>query len=249
VRLKFFLQTLVLSAVSSHGFAMPSPIAEALKGEPVVLSVREILSMPGANRLSVAQPRKVLLLQPLDEIAFDQKETLSMRWTALTLRSQLEPSEKVLRRALNAPEWFMRNAALVAYEQAYPKKINQIAIESLKDKALVVRSAAIEVLSRQLDAKSREALWQELDQPRNFRKQSSLWTRPQILKALATAPKANEAQQFVGFLNDKDKLVYPSAVVALEKIHAKILGKTADSDEKKKKLWLSWVTQENQKRF
>lgn len=211
--------------------------------EPIALSVDEILSMPAANRVEVAKLRKNQLIPPLDKIAFSDKTDFQTRWSALVLLAQIQgpAAEKTLEKALNHKEWFLRNAALLTYPQVLPKKAAGVAVRMLEDKALVIRSAAIEILEANLEADKREVLWTELDHPRNFRKKQSLWIRPQILAALSKEPTTRELPLFLNHLRDTDTKLHPHAIQALERMTRQSLGKSDTKLADKRELWLKWA--------
>lgn len=211
--------------------------------EPVSLNVEEVLSMPAGNRLEVAKLRKNELIAPLNKIAFSDQADFQVRWSALVLLAQLQGplAELTLERALEHKEWFLRNAALLTYPSLFPKKAAKVALKMLQDKALVIRSAAIEVLEARLDTEIREALWTELDHPRNFRKKQSLWIRPQILQVLAKDPGRREALLFLNHLRDKDLKLHPFAIQGLERITGQTLGRTDLALSEKRELWLKWA--------
>lgn len=199
--------------------------------------------MPAANRLEVAKLRKTQLIAPLDKIAFSDRADFQTRWSALVLLAQIQgpAAEKTLDKALNHKEWFLRNAALLTYPTVLPKKAGAVALKMLEDKALVIRSAAIEVLESRLDGEVREALWTELDHPRNFRKKQSLWIRPQILQALSKEPSSRELPLFLNHLRDIDAKLHSFAIQALEKITRQSLGKPSMTMGEQRDLWLKWA--------
>ncbi len=224
-----------------------SPVQAAIDAsrytENVKLSVTDILTLPGENRMAVALSRKDEILKPLEDMIFNHSADFGLRWKAVMLLGQLQKGKasKVLDRALKSSEWFIRNAALLAYSEAAPDKANSIAISLLTDKALVVRSAAIDVLERNLEGETRDALWSELDQPRNFRKKQSLWIRPQILRALSQAPEARELPLFISHLRDNDERMHAPAIRGLERITNEIKGQSGIPLGEKRTIWLKWA--------
>lgn len=230
----------VLFLFLPHTFAAIDP---GQYPEKVKLSVADVLSLPGENRLAVALGRKAELSQPLEELIFNRNAEFGLRWKAIMLYADLEKVKamRVLDKALQSKEWFLRNAALIAYANAAPEKANSIALKMLEDKALVIRSAAIDVLERNMDPEIREALWNEIDQAHNFRKKQSLWIRPQILKALAKAPEARELPLFVSYLRGDDLRMHSHSVRALEKITKEVRGKSVDTVAEKRGQWLKWA--------
>lgn len=209
----------------------------------ITIDVREVLSMPGENRLAVAEARRDLLIPELEKFAFDAQADFGERWKAVVLVAQLRGPESrtFLKRTQQAPEWFMRNAGLIAYQNVLPREASQVAKALMADKALVVRSAAIAVLENHLDSEIRELFWSEIDQPRNFRKTQSLWTRPQMLEILAKEPKDREAPLFIGYLREADPRMHVHAVMGLEKLTRQTLGKSSSPLTEKRDLWLKWA--------
>lgn len=234
------VSTVVSVVVSSEGFAAIRP---ADHPTPVQLGVAEILAMPTENRLAVAQARKELLLKDLEAWAFNRKKDFGDRWKAVVLYAQLSgaAAKNFLDRAIKAEEWFMRNAGLVAYQEVLPQLAPQAARKLLGDKALVVRSAAIQVLENHMDSEVRELLWEEIDQPRNFRKKQGLWTRSQILQILAREPKDRELELFSGYLRESDPRMQAPAMQGLEKLTRQTLGHGNAPLAQRRELWLKWV--------
>lgn len=227
-------------------FCFASPVQANLPpetAEPLKISVDEILSLPGGNRLLVAASRAKDLLPELEKIAFSKERDYNERWKAVVLYTQLAGPEAhlLLSKSLKSSEWFMRNAALVAYQEVLPGRAANVARELLTDKALVVRSAAIQVLEMHMSSEVRELLWAEIDQPRNFRKKQSLWTRPQILEILAKNPNDRELPLYVASLREKDERMHAPAIVALEQITQKKLAPHLKDLVAKRELWLKWV--------
>jgi len=209
----------------------------------IKLNIDELLSLPAENRREIAKSRGQEILPQLEAKAFAKDEDYGTRWKALILSAQIQgpKAEKTLKKAVNAPEWYMRNAALLAYQDVLPQSSRFVARNLLADKALVVRSAAVNVLAQKTSAEERELLWEEMTSKRNFRKKQSLFIRGQILTALAQAPVERELPLFVGCLKENDTSLHSPAILALEKITAKSLGKKNDSIDKKRELWLKWA--------
>jgi hypothetical protein len=209
-----------------------------------LISAEELISIPAANRMQLASTLKnTNISQQLWQMAFDPKKDMGTRWKSLTLAAQInrENAGPALDKAIKSDEWFMRNAALVAYKEVFPDQSQAIAEKLLKDKALVVRSAAVDVLPTKLSDGLREKLWTELYQDYNFRKKQSLFVRGMILQKLAAEPRSQEKVLFVKALQEQDSRLHSPAIVALEKISQKILGDQKTKFEKKRALWLNWA--------
>lgn len=145
---------------------------------------------------------------------------MSVRWKALLAAAETADGDdfnKLLTFSKDK-DWYMRNALLVALEKIESDIVFDKAKELLSDKALVVRSAAVEVLSKSKDTEIRRLFSKEMSKKYNFNGKSSLWIRPQMMKYLAEQPEQDELTYFVQFLNDKDSRVSQYSIQALEKL-------------------------------
>lgn len=218
-----------------------SAIPQKINSSPSLAS--EILSMPEANRKQIAIQQSEALYPELIQISKASDQPMPMRWKALTLAAYLGRDKALpeLEAALKSPEWFMRNAALVAMQTYHPAKAPKAAEALIKDKALVVRSAAVEVLGTVKNRKTRDLLWEEMDAGYNFRKKQGLWIRSQILSKLSESPEAKESSLFIQALKDKDSRMHRPAIAALEKLTSTQLGKPKTKMAEKRELWLQWA--------
>lgn len=223
--------------------ALPPKVKLSDDPGPLEMSVAELLSLPSGNRLEVARARKEHFLKDLEVVAFDSKKDFADRWKAVVLYAQLAggSAKSFLNRALKADEWFMRNAGILVYQEVLPQQAAVAARTLLTDKALVVRSAAIQVLENHVDPEVRELFWDEIDQPRNFRKKQGLWTRPQILNILARDPHPRELPLFMAYLREADPRMHEPAMTGLERITRQTLGKSDLQLQQKRELWLKWA--------
>jgi HEAT repeat protein len=237
--MKLSLKTSLVVMATFIATLSHAAIDPKLKLEPSSL---EILSLPEKNREAVVFKAKnqESLANEMMTLAFDAKQTMPVRWKALTLGSLLKgtKAKAELDKALKDEAWFMRNAALVAYERIFPLEAGPAAKTLLKDKALVVRSAAVRTLSGRLNSETRETLWNELDQSYNFKNKQSLWIRGQILDALSQSPDSRELPIFARTLRDKDSRLHFYSITALEKISRKKLGTARSTLAEKRELWL-----------
>jgi len=165
------------------------------------------------------------------KMAASNQQGMKVRWKALILAAKLDPSGSVQDVATFAKheDWFMRNAALMALQETSPYEAQAVAKQLLKDKALVVRSAAVDVLTHSTAKESRDILWKELNQKYNFKGQQSLWIRPQIINHLVKSPRADELKYFSEALFDKDQQVSRSAMTAMENLTRQNFGRSPAS--------------------
>lgn len=203
------------------------------------VTVEELLSLPEANRKLIANMQSKDFYKKVVDVAFDDQKPMSVRWKALMLASDLgkKSSLEDLVKASKSGDWFMRNASLVALKEQDSELSYQVAKKLIQDKALVVRSAAVDIISSSASPESRGILWEELNKKYNFKSNSSLWIRGQIIESLALKPESYEKNQFVKLLSEKDTRVQQQAVVALEKITGRVLGDKATTLSKKIALW------------
>jgi hypothetical protein len=88
-----------------------------------------------------------MLLQ-LKQRAFDREQALSIRWKALVLAAKIGGSSMSaeVRESSRSSEWYMRSASLTAAAQISVTEALSLARKLVNDKALVVRSAAVDIL-------------------------------------------------------------------------------------------------------
>lgn len=204
----------------------------------------EILTMPEKNRFAVAEKKADELFPVLITLSQSEKKSMQTRWKALTLAAHLKKGQAMpeLEKALKSKEWFMRNAGLVAIQSFNAPKAMKAAKDLLKDKALVVRSAAVEVIGSQkeLGPETRDLLWEEMNASYNFRQKQGLWVREQILEKLAQSPEKKEMPLFLKALREEPKM-HASAIVAMEKLADTKLGKANSTTDQKRQLWIQWA--------
>jgi len=154
----------------------------------------------------------------LNQVAFDRRHSLLERWRAITTMGRLDPLlfRPQLDRALASPEWFMRNAALIALKNDERSRAVAWSQRMLEDKALVVRTQAVRNL---IELNAREAepiLWEQISHRRNFRGSESLWIRTHIAEALARFAVQGRTKKFQRLLLDRDERLHTWAIIGLE---------------------------------
>jgi HEAT repeat protein len=151
----------------------------------------------------------------------DPKESINLRWKSLIVLCKKISNDcvKDINSTLSSGDWFMRSAALEAAKVISVHEAKRVARKLLDDKALVVRSAALDALAQNLSLEDRHLVWTTLTDSKNLRKGKSLWIRGQALEVLARSPQKNEAKQFSKILNDKDDSLHPMARNAINLIH------------------------------
>jgi HEAT repeat protein len=157
-----------------------------------------------------------------DHIARAKNQSLAMsqRWDALIKAAEAADGvqmKQVLEFA-KSKDWYMRNALLVALDKMGTDLVYDNAKLLLSDKALVVRSAAVDILNRLENQEVRGLLAKELNRSYNFVGKKSLWIRAQIMKGLVKRPYQSEREYFAKLLFDKDPEISGLSISALEKI-------------------------------
>lgn len=238
---QFFIASLIVTGLSSSVLA-----ANTRPSSSTLTSAMEVLNLPAENRRMLINEFGDKHYESFIALAFNAKQPMSVRWRALTAaaESRREKSTADLIKAGSDKQWYMRNAALVTLNEVNPQEGEALAEKLLKDKALVVRSAAVQVLEKSARPSVRDLLWDELNQSYNFKNAQSLWIRPQILSILAQKPLDRELKVFAQLLSDKDTEVQVKAVRALEKLTGVKLGVDADIN-KSVALWKDYVRKEN----
>lgn len=181
------------------------------------------------------------------KIALDQQMPMSQRWIAVMKTFETASGgyeNKQLEQFFVHKDWYIRNAALIAIERKSAAKAVEAAKKAVKDRALVVRSAAAEILIKSDQPDSVRILIDELNQPYNFRGKQSLWIRSQVMNYLTTKYDSIERDFFVQLLFDKDSKVAYLAMDALEKK----TGEVVDASDLKKKLG-AWQARAKDKKW
>ena len=154
------------------------------------------------------------------DMAANQNLNMNSRWTSLIRSVEYAEKEHLdeVRKFTQDKEWYMRNAALIALVKADKDLAIIEAKKLIKDKALVVRSAAVEVLFQNFNEEHKKILIGEMDQGYNFNKKKSLWIRRQIIDKLSLNSDSGDRSFFVKYLFDDDKSVAQISAKSLEKI-------------------------------
>lgn len=145
---------------------------------------------------------------------------MSSRWAALIKASTLANHRQIgaIREFVKSEDWYMRNAALVALKKFGQDYADIEARKLVSDKALVVRSAAVDVLAQTMTLDNKAILIGELSKPYNFKGKQSLWVRSQIVNHLARKAGTDDRIFFSKCLFDQDPKVTLAATQALSKI-------------------------------
>ncbi|MFS4460731.1 HEAT repeat domain-containing protein [Bdellovibrio sp. HCB2-146] len=235
---KVVLVSGILLSVSLNVLAAtPQPSSSTLT------SASDILNLPAENRRLVLETQGDKYYNRFLEIAFNEEQPMSMRWRALMAAAEAGQKKSIpdLLKAGDHKLWYMRNAALIALNEVSGTEAQKLATKLLKDKALVVRSAAVSVMDKNLTPETRDLLWDELNQKYNYKGTQSLWIRHQIVEVLAQKPFDHELKIFADLLTDKDARVQLPAVKGLEKLTGVKLGEGKMQQSALVGLWKDYI--------
>ncbi len=145
---------------------------------------------------------------------------MSQRWAALQKASAQASGDEFFKVMAfgDDKDWFMRNASLVALDKSGSDMVYDQAKKLMTDKALVVRSAAADILMRLNNDAVKKIFSTELEKKYNFNGRNSLWIRKQMMTHLIKNPTITERDFYVRYLNDQDPEIAVLSTRALEKI-------------------------------
>ncbi|RME18463.1 MAG: HEAT repeat domain-containing protein [Bdellovibrio sp.] len=197
------------------------------------------LSLPLENRKVVLKKMSQKQKEYLKVLALDRHQSLQVRWRALIALGFVKPrgAKKVIVKALRSREWFMRNAALLAASYFERDWALFWAGKLLDDKALVVRTAAVDVIKKLKGREYKALLWKKLYYHKNFHKGEGLWIRKHIIQALSEFSTRADKVELLRVLRSKDRKLYPYAISALERIMPYSYN-ARTSLRKKRQYWL-----------
>lgn len=152
--------------------------------------------------------------------AKNQALPMAQRWDALIKSAEAADGQQIQQvlEFAKSKDWYMRNALLVALDKMGTDLVYDKAKVLVSDKALVVRSAAVDILTRLESQEVRTLLAKELNRNYNFVGKKSLWIRAQIMKNLVKKPYQSEKEYFSKLLFDNDPEISAMSMQALEKI-------------------------------
>lgn len=210
------------------------------------INLNELLSLPFENLMDIARTKSSEIGPLLIEASQNSQFDMNRRWKAFMVAAEVAPVQLMgnLQVFLKSNEWYLRNAALVVADKMAPERAYGIAKELIKDRALVVRSAAVDILAKNLRNEDRDLLWAEFNNSKNRHKNKNLWIKGQIALILARNPLAREKKNFQLMLKEADLKAQVASIKALEKIYDKKLGQDSDSVANKIQQWQKYSQSE-----
>jgi len=175
-------------------------------------------------------------------IAQNPRNPMSMRWQALVNAADLASFSQIeeIKDFAKNKDWYMRNAALVALDKINVNHAVEEAQILLKDKALVVRSAAVDILSKRYTRENRNLMAVELSKPYNFAGKQSLWIRSKIFNVIAAKASIDDRAFFAKYLFDHDEKIAGAAAMTLERLTEVTLA-----NKNKVAEWRDYVKKQN----
>jgi HEAT repeat protein len=204
--------------------------------------VKEVLSLPVFNRDMLMKQAPEGINSQLEKIVMTEDEKMGLRWRALMEISKRDKTllSSLLEYAENSDDWYMRNAAVVASQNADKEVSYDISMKLLSDRAMVVRAAAAKRLGELEDRRALMSLHKSLLSKDNFRKGQSLWVRQEVARAIVNIdPKLTEGN-YTRWLNDSDQEIQK---IAMDAFSAKLgvkLAEEGDDFSKRLAKWQQW---------
>lgn len=236
-----FRTILVSLTLPSLAFAALGP-----RSKPGVELVTELLKLPSEVRFEAIAKQPDRVYDTLLDVARANEQSMNIRWKAVTSAALLRREKAVpdLIKLSESKDWYIRNASLVGMAEVAPRQSVKLAHRLLKDPALVVRSAAVDVLSKNVKDADRDALWTEMASDYNRRGGQSLWIRGQILEVLAANAQKSELRRFSDLLSENDESVQKASMKGLEKITGLQVARNAASHSRAVQLWKAQVSRQ-----
>jgi len=241
----------LLKATMVHGFALALALAVASEAKAAV-SPRSTESggmQATRDALELSMLERVQQLkgdshsaENLKKLMFTKSEMYELRYKATTALAKLSgaKAKPQMVQALQSNEWFMRNAGLIGLASIDRSEALVWSRKLLNDKALVVRAAAVDVISKAHDTTSTNLLWQKLYSKENYRNSQSLYIRRHIVEALADLDGKEHTAKFVALLQDKDDSLHEPAMDALEKITHQAVASPGAPIQDRRAQWQKW---------
>lgn len=252
------MRTCILSMVLVFGFtagaavpkrSMPKAALKPIELTPSQEVTATALRLPLEQRIDALKIRGDKSLKDLKAIARNEQAPLSLRWKSVTALGRVFPieSKDLLLSLTKNKEWYLRNASLIALKAAYRPFALKAARQMLKDKSLVVRTAAVQTIEEIGSREELRVLWSALNDPKNFRKGKSLWIRAHIMRAIAKNVGAGDEVKLAQFVNDKDPQVQLWSLYGLEKASGTRKQNKGLSLAQRKQKWTAWASKKKQR--
>ena len=215
------LTMILFSCLIVHAPAFGAVRQSSLSSSEKIIGLLEGPFQVAIDRLYKTGPTAY---KDLRKISFSDQYSVKLRWKAFMALTRIGGRDSLpeIEQALKSNDWFMRNAGLLALEQVHFMKAARRAKKIfVQDKALLVRSKAIEVLRNSPTRKTRQLMWRELYADKNYYRGKSLWIRNHIARFLADYGKKSDLKSFLELLQSddlEDRDLKPLVLPAVERL-------------------------------
>lgn len=235
------LHGLALALATAFAMEARAAVSPRLSNGGGVQATKDILELSLLDRVSRLKGDS-RSFENLKTIMNSKSEAFELRYKATTALAKIggQKAKPEMVRAMTSPEWFLRNAGLVGMSSIDRSEALVWARKLLGDKALVVRSAAVDVISRARDTTSANLLWQKLYSKENYRNKQSLYIRRHIVEALAEMDGREHTAKFVALLQDKDEALHEPAMEALSRITNQTVATPGAPIQDRRAQWQKW---------
>ncbi|MEZ4871575.1 MAG: HEAT repeat domain-containing protein [Bdellovibrionales bacterium] len=183
--------------------------------------VVEGLKLPLKNRLKIYSKKPKTSFYVLKAIAFDEEQSVKMRWRALTSMAAVgkNHANNSIVKASKSKHWYMRNASLLAAQLVESSFAAMIAADLIRDPSLIVRTEAVRTIKNANAKQYKNVLKQQLHSEQNFKNKKSLWVRKHIAEALYKFMDTSDKQLFKEMLYDVDPEIQRFGVLGMERYY------------------------------
>lgn len=221
----------------------PNPaLAKATSGLTLTtLEAKEMLTEALSGQKSIPEfwsnlDRKYgqVAVLPYLKIASDEKERDELRWASLygIARMRGKQSLPLVRPFARHKNWLLRDAALKAMAALSATEMQSEFEYALKDKALVIRTTAVDVISHLRLQSCAPKLVEALFDPINYRREKPLWIHQHILTALREMNYKRATPRLVDLLESKkDPALRTHIIQTLEHLTGKSFATKTMSEQ------------------
>lgn len=186
------IKLIFISSVFSFSIAswaaVPQPSIQLADTSQSKSQILKLLSLPIEQRITKIHKLGPSGYSQLRDISFSKNYTMEQRWKSFYVMTRIGDKKSLpeIERALNDPEWFMRSSGLTALYKVDSKLgLKAAATKFENDESLMVRSAALDILSLKAEKANLKIFEKMFASKVNSYKGRSLWIRKRILEAIA----------------------------------------------------------------
>ncbi len=168
------------------------------------------------------------VVSPLIQLALSEQEPDEIRWICLFSLARLTGKESlgIVQKFLTHESWMLRDAALKVISRLKANDLKQEVGARLKDKALIVRTTAVETIENLQLKEFSPQLVEALFDPINYNRGYPLWIHKHILKTLENFQYKEAVPRLVELLQiKKDPALQARLIQTLENLTGKSFAK------------------------